>query len=71
MTDDILSTSIFALIIAVAIPTLIDLVDTDERLETAVTAAASAAQVGYAVRTVVASRHGDTPANARASREAS
>jgi hypothetical protein len=71
MTDDILSTSIFALIIAVAIATVTGLVDTEKRLDTAVAAAASAAQAGNATRTAVAGRHHHAPANERASREAS
>ena len=71
MTDDILSTSIFALIIVVAMATVIDLVDTEKRLDTAVAAAASAAQAGNATRTAIAGRHGDAPTNVRTSGEAS
>jgi len=74
MTDDILSTSIFALIIAVAVATVTGLVEVEKRLDTAVAAAASAAsapQTDNATRTAIAGRHHDAHPATRTPGEAS
>ena len=71
MTDNILSTSIFALIIAVAIAALAGLVETEKRLDIAVAAAASAAHADNATRMAGTAKHHEAHQPSRANGVAS